>query len=219
MIPTYLTEGTSTIVQRIVESAFKVAGERKHRTVSPSHILKGLHLIQCRAQQVLRACLDGEAYANLERTVDASIEPGTAAVDVPQSVSPKVDSIFKRASVLAKNLGASTTDSIHLLLSFLLENDCNPQVMLAGAGITTSAIILECSKACFQENDSKSENPANEVGDVFLRLVTLLSAAGTQPSLLLDFIILCEKNGLWKEELLRPFQLFAATHVKQVASK
>jgi ATP-dependent Clp protease ATP-binding subunit ClpA len=214
MIPAYLTEGTSTIVQQIVESAFKVAGERKHRTVSPSHVLKGLHLVQCRAQQVLRACLNGEAYDNLERKVDASIEPGTAAVDVPQSVSPKVDSIFKRARVLAKNLGISKAESIHLLLSFLLENDCNPQVLLAGAGITTSAIILECSRACFQESDSKSEDRTNEVGDVFSRLVNLLSAAGTQPSLLLDFITLCEKNGLWKEELLRPFYLFAATQEK-----
>src|SRR5664279_4092183 len=63
---------------------FQSRWRKKHRTVSPSHVLKGLHLIQCRAQQVLRACLDGEAYANLERKVDASIEPGTAAVDVPQ---------------------------------------------------------------------------------------------------------------------------------------
>ena len=214
MIPAYLTEGTSTIVQQIVESGFKIAGERKHRTVSPSHFLKGLLLVQCRAQQVLRACLDGAAYENLERKVDASIEPGTAAVDVPQSVSPKVDSIFKRARVLAKNFGASTTESIHLLLSFLIENDCNPQVLLAGAGITTSAIILECSKACFQESDSKSENGANEAGVTFSRLVNLLSAAGTQPSLLSDFITLCEKHGVWKEELLRPFHLFAATQGK-----
>src|ERR1022692_3219355 len=219
MIPTYLTEGTSTIVQRIVESAFKVAGERKHRTVSPPHVLKGLHLVQCRAQQVLRACLNGEAYDNLERKVDASIEPGTAVVDVPQSVSPKVDSIFKRARVLAENLGASTTESIHLLMSFLLENDCNPQVLLAGAGITTSAVILECSKACFQESDSKSEDRTNEVGNVFSRLVNLLSSAGNQPSPLLALITLCEKNGLGEEECLPLFRLFPPTHKKYFPSQ
>src|SRR4051812_21120622 len=129
MVPAYLTEGTSTIVQRIVESAFNFAGASKHRTVSPSHVFKGLYLVPCRAQQVLRAFLDREAYANLERQVDASIEPGTAAVDVPQSVSPKVASIFKRARVLATNLGASKPESIHLLLSFLLEDECNPQVL------------------------------------------------------------------------------------------
>lgn len=214
MIPAYLTEGTSTIIQRIMESAFSFAGERKHRTVSPSHVLKGLLLVQCRAQQVLRACLDGAAFENLERKVDASIEPGTASVDVPQSVSPKVDSIFKRARVLAKNLGASTTESIHLLLSFLLENESNPQVILAGAGITASAIIVECSKTPFQESDSKSENGADETGGTLSRLVNLLSESGTQPSLLSDFITLCEKHGVWKEELLRPFRLFAATQGK-----
>lgn len=213
MIPAYLTEGTSTIIQRIMESAFSFAGERKHRTVSPSHVLKGLLLVECPAQQVLRALLDGEAYGSLERKVDASIEPGTATVDVPQSVSPKVDSVLKRARVLAKNLGISKAESIHLLLSFLLENDCNPQVLLAGAGITTSAIIVECSKTSFQES-SESEDCANEAGVTFSRLVTLLSAAGTQPSLLSDFITLCEKHGVWKEELLRPFHLFAATQGK-----
>lgn len=213
MIPAYLTEGTSTIVQRIMESAFSFAGERKHRTVSPSHVLKGLLLVQCRAQQVLRALLDGEAYDNLERKVDASIEPGTATVDVPQSVSPKVDSIFRRARVLAKNLGASKPESIHLLLSFVLENDCNPQVILAAARITASEIIVECSKTSFQES-SESDYLTNEAGVTFSRLVTLLSAAGTQPSLLSDFIALCEKNGVWKEELLRPFHLFAATQGK-----
>jgi ATP-dependent Clp protease ATP-binding subunit ClpA len=215
MIPANLTEGTSKIVQKILEAAFKIAGERKHRTVSPSHVLKALLVAQCRARQVLRAFLHGQAYDNLEKNVDASIEPGTASIDGAQSVSPKVDSVFKRARLLARNLGASETESIHLLLSFVLENDCNPQVLLAGAGITTSVIILEGSKAFLPESsDSQGDARANEAGSVFPRLVALLSAGGAQPSLLLEFISLCEKNGLWKEELLRPFQLFAATQVK-----
>src|ERR1017187_3102856 len=104
MIPAYLTEGTSALVQSILKTAFTIAGARLHRTVSPSHVLKALLLAHCRAEKVLRALLNGNAYGNLERIVDATIEPGTASIDFPQSVSPKVDSIFKRASMLARNL-------------------------------------------------------------------------------------------------------------------
>src|SRR5450631_2259569 len=97
MIPASLTEGISTLVQSILKSAFTIAGERSHRTVSPSHVLKAVLLAQCRAEQVLRAFLKGAAFGNLERSVDATIEPGTASIGIPQSVSPKVDSIFNRA--------------------------------------------------------------------------------------------------------------------------
>ena len=89
MIPAYLKEGASTLVQGILKTAFTIAGERKHRTVSPSHVLQALLLAPCRAEQVLRAVLKGNAYGNLERNVDATIEPGTAPVDFPQSVSAK----------------------------------------------------------------------------------------------------------------------------------
>jgi ATP-dependent Clp protease ATP-binding subunit ClpA len=215
MIPAYLKEGASTLVQGILKTAFTIAGERKHRTVSPSHVLQALLLAPCRAEQVLRAVLKGNAYGNLERNVDATIEPGTAPVDFPQSVSPKVDSILNRARLLAKNLGASEVEFLHLLLSFLLEDDCNPQVLLAQAGITTSMIILETSKAILPGTGaSQSEGREEEVGAVFQRLVALLSAGGVQPSLLRDFIILCEKEGPWREELLRLFHLFAAANVK-----
>jgi ATP-dependent Clp protease ATP-binding subunit ClpA len=215
MIPAYLKEGASTLVQGILKTAFTIAGERKHRTVSPSHVLQALLLAPCRAEQVLRAVLKGNAYGNLERNVDATIEPGTAPVDFPQSVSPKVDSILNRARLLAKNLGVSEVESLHLLLSFLLEDDCNPQVLLAQAGITTSMIILETSKAILSGTGaSQSEGREEEVGAVFQRLVALLSAGGVQPSLLRDFIILCEKEGPWREELLRLFHLFAAANVK-----
>src|ERR1019366_8731773 len=215
MIPAYLKEGASTLVQGILKTAFTIAGERKHRTVSPSHVLQALLLAPCRAEQVLRAVLKGNAYGNLERNVDATIEPGTAPVDFPQSVSPKVDSILNRARLLAKNLGVSEVESLHLLLSFLLEDDCNPQVLLAQAGITTSMIILETSKAILSGTGaSQSEGREEEVGGVFQRLVALLSAGGVQPSLLRDFIILCEQEGPWREELLRLFHLFAAANVK-----
>ena len=215
MIPAHLTEGTSTLVQSILKTAFTIAGERLHRTVSPSHVLKALLLAQCRAEQVLRAILKGNAYGNLERIVDATIEPGTASIDFPQSVSPKVDSIFKRASMLARNLGASEVESLHLLLSFLLEDDCNPQILLAQAGITTSMIILETSKAILPGNsDFQSEGQAGEVGTVFPRLVALLSAGGVRTSLLREFITQCEKDGPWREEMLRLFHLFAATQVR-----
>jgi ATP-dependent Clp protease ATP-binding subunit ClpA len=217
MIPAYLTEETSTLVQGILKTAFTIAGERKHRTVSPSHILKALLLAQCRAEQVLRAVLKGNAYGNLERIVDATIEPGTSPIEFPQSVSPKVDSILKRASLLAKNLGASEVESLHLLLSFLLEDDCNPQVLLAQAGVTTSMIILETAKANLPgSGDSQSEDQVEveEGGAIFQRLVALLSDGGAHPSLLREFIILCEKDGPWREELLRLFHLFAAANVK-----
>jgi ATP-dependent Clp protease ATP-binding subunit ClpA len=215
MIPASLTDGTSTLVQGILTTAFTIAGERKHRIVSPSHVLKALLLAKCRAEQVLRTVLNGDAYGNLERIVDATIEPGTAPVDFPQSVSPKVDSIFKRARLLARNLGASEVKSLHLLLSFLLEDDCNPQVLLAQAGITTSTIILETTKAILPgSGDSHSEGRSEDVGAVFQRLVALLSPEGAQPLLLREFITLCEKDGPWREELLRLFHLFAAAHVK-----
>jgi ATP-dependent Clp protease ATP-binding subunit ClpA len=215
MIPAYLTEETSTLVYGILNTAFAIAGDRKHRTVSPSHILKALLLAQCRAEQVLRAVLKGNAYGNLERIVDATIEPGTSPIDFPQSVSPKVDSILKRARLLAKNLGASEVESLHLLLSFLLEDDCNPQVLLAQAGVTTSIIILETSKAILPgSSDSQCDGQAEEGGAIFQRLVALVSEGGASPSLLREFIILCEKDGPWREELLRLFHLFAAANVK-----
>ena len=215
MVPANLTEGTSTLVQRILNTAFTIAGERKHRTVSPSHVLKALLRTQCRAEQALRAVLHGSAYGNLEKSVDATIEPGTVSIDIPQSVSPKVDSILKRARLLAKNLGASEVESLHLLLSFVLENDCNPQVLLAQADITTSIIILETSKVILPESgDSGGEGRAEEVGLLFPRLVALLSVGGVQLPLLREFVALCEKDGPWKEELLRLFNLFSATQVK-----
>ncbi len=215
MIHASLTEGTSTVVQGILKTAFTIAGERKHRTVSPSHVLKALLLARCRAEQVLRAVLNGNAYGNLERVVDATIDPGTAAIDFPQGVSPKVDSILKRAHVLAKNHGASEVESLHLLLSFLLEDECNPQVLLAQAGVTTSKIILETSKAILPgSDDSQSKSEAEDVAVVFQRLVAPLSAEGTQPSLFREFITLCEKDGPWREELLRLVHLFAAAHIR-----
>jgi ATP-dependent Clp protease ATP-binding subunit ClpA len=215
MIPAFLTEGMSTLVQSILKSAFTIASEKSHRTVSPSHVLKALLLAQCRAEQMLRAVLNGSAFGNLERSVDATIEPGTASIGIPQSVSPKVDLIFNRARLLAKNLGATEVESLHLLLSFLLEDDCNPQVLLAQAGITTSMIILETSKAILPgSGDFQSAGRVEDVEDVLPRFVALLSAGGVQPSLLPEFITLCEKDGPWREEMLRLFHLFAATQVK-----
>jgi ATP-dependent Clp protease ATP-binding subunit ClpA len=215
MIPANLTEGTSTLVQGILKTAFTIAGERKHRTVSPSHVLKALLLAACRAERVLRALLPKDAYGNLERNVDATIEPGTAPVDFPQSVSPKVDSILKRARLLARNLGTLKVESLHLMLSFLLEDDCNPQVILSQAGITTAMIILETSKATLPESgDTQREDQTEEGGAVYQRLGALLSAGGVQSSHLREFVVLCEKDGPWKEELLRPIQMFAATQAR-----
>jgi ATP-dependent Clp protease ATP-binding subunit ClpA len=211
MIPAYLTDGTSTLVQSILKTAFTIAGERSHRTVSPSHVLKALLLAPCRAEQVLRSVLQGNAYGNLEKIVDATIEPGTASIDFPKSVSPKVDSIFKRARLLAKNLGAAKVESLHVLLSFLLEDDCNPQVLLTQAGITTSLIIVETSKTILPGGgDSQSDGRVADVESEFPRLVALLSTGGVQPSLLPEFIHLCEKDGTWRGEFLRLFHLFAA---------
>jgi ATP-dependent Clp protease ATP-binding subunit ClpA len=203
MIPAYLTDGTSTLVQSILKTAFTIAGERSHRTVSPSHVLKALLLAPCRAEQVLRSVLQGNAYGNLEKIVDA--------IDFPKSVSPKVDSIFKRARLLAKNLGAAKVESLHVLLSFLLEDDCNPQVLLTQAGITTSLIIVETSKTILPGGgDSQSDGRVADVESEFPRLVALLSTGGVQPSLLPEFIHLCEKDGTWRGEFLRLFHLFAA---------
>jgi ATP-dependent Clp protease ATP-binding subunit ClpA len=215
MIPAYLTEGTSTLVQSILHTAFTIAGEKKHRTVSPSHVLKAVLLTSCRAEQVLRAVFRGNAYSNLEAAVEGTIEAGIVSVDVPQIVSPKVDSILKRARLLAKNLGTSNVESLHLLLSILLEEDCNPQVLLAQAGITTSMVILESSKVILPDSGhSQSEFGAEEIGAVFPRLVALLSAEGVQRSLLHDFLTICEKDGPWRVEMLRLFHLFAATQAK-----
>ena len=126
-------------------------------------------------------------------------------------MSPKVDSILKRARLLSKNYGASEVESLHLLMSFLLEDDSNPQVLLAQAGVTTSMLVLETSKAIIPlSGASQSESEGDEDVAEFHRLLALLSAGGTQTSLVREFIVACEKDGPWREEMLRLVHLFAA---------